>query len=227
MRDGTLRLLGCVAALGVSPAAWALPWNIDMVDSDAVKAYEQVMRPLPEGTMSQPNLLTPISYRRNFVREAPEGQALTPRAMGLDIDLKNDKVLATGQRMYEVYCTPCHGDGQALGPVAAPGRYPAVAILKGEGGRVAPRTDGHLYLTIRNGGGIMPAYGWAMTDAEMWSLVGYLRKEMAAGVAPASATVAPANADGSLLPADGTPGAAPPAAPSPAAPAAPATAPKN
>ncbi|MBA2321438.1 MAG: cytochrome c, partial [Deltaproteobacteria bacterium] len=30
------------------------------------------------------------------------------------------------------------------------------------------RSDAWLYLTIRNGGGIMPPYGWGMNDTEMW-----------------------------------------------------------
>lgn len=213
MRDGMTRAAALLVGLSLSPAAWALPWNIDMVDSDAIKAYEQVMRPLPEGTMSQPNLLTPISYRRNYVRESPEGQALTPKTSGLDLNLKDEKVLANGERLFNIYCQPCHGDGQTLGPVAAPGRYPAVAVLKGDTGRVATKTDGHLFLTIRNGGGLMPGYSWAMTETEMWSVVGYIRKAMANGIAPAAA--APSGAPDGILPP-----ATPPAAPAGTAPAA-------
>ena len=37
------------------------------------------------------------------------------------------------------------------------------------------QTEGYLYLTIRNGGAIMPSYYWAMNDAEMWDVVAYLR----------------------------------------------------
>lgn len=210
--------LFALASLCVAPSAWAFPWNVDMVDSDTVKAYEQVMAPLPEGVVAQENLLTPIGYRRAYVREAPEGQALTPRAMGLEIDLGAEKVLANGQRMYDIYCTPCHGDGKNLGPVAAPGRYPAVAVLRGADGRVATRTDGHLYLTIRNGGGVMPAYGWAMNDYEMWSIVGYIRKEMAGGVAPQPAAAAPASPDGATPAGGTTPAAAPAGGATPAAP---------
>ncbi|HMV65694.1 MAG TPA: cytochrome c, partial [Myxococcota bacterium] len=184
MRERVAIGLAALCSLGISPAAWAFPWNVDMVDASSFKAYERAMAPLPEGVIAQDNLLTPIGYRRMYVRETPEGQALTPRAMGLDIDLGSEKALATGERMFGIYCTPCHGDGKTLGPVAAPGRYPAVAVLRGSDGRVATRTDGHLYLTVRNGGGIMPAYGWAMNDYEMWSVVGYLRKEMAGGVSP-------------------------------------------
>jgi len=218
MRDGMTRAAALLVGLSLSPAAWALPWNIDMVDSDAIKAYEQVMLPLPDGTMSQPNVLTPISYRRNYVRESAEGQALTPKSSGLDLNLKDEKVLANGERLYNIYCQPCHGDGQVLGPVAAPGRYPGVAILKGDTGRVATKTDGHLFLTIRNGGGLMPAYGWSMTESEMWSVVGYIRKAMANGNAPAGAAASTATPDGILPPATPTApaGTAPAPTPTPA-----------
>lgn len=183
MRD--LRLLAVLGGLLASPAALALPWDIDMADAQTFKAYEAAMRPLPDDVMSQQNLLTPISYRRNYVRESPEGQALTnPLADSAETQ-------ALGKRMYDIYCVPCHGDGIVLGSVAAPGRYPAVPQLAGKDGRLQARTDGHVYLTIRNGGGIMPSYGWAMTDSEMWAIVSYTRT-MPNSAAPKPKPVEPA-----------------------------------
>ena len=67
------------------------------------------------------------------------------------------------------------GDGENLGPVAQPGRFPGVIAISGAAGVAKLRTDGYLYLTIRNGGAVMPYYGWAMDDAEMWSIVQYVR----------------------------------------------------
>ena len=40
----------------------------------------------------------------------------------------------------------------------------------------AERSDGYLYATIRNGGVVMPAYGDAMSAAERWEVVLYLRQ---------------------------------------------------
>ena len=37
------------------------------------------------------------------------------------------------------------------------------------------KSEGYLYLTIRNGSAIMPGYSWAMNDEEMWDVVAYLR----------------------------------------------------
>lgn len=175
------RRAGAVGAmLAASSTAWALPWNIDMVDAPSVKAYEAVMNPLPAGVISQPNLLTPIAWRRAYVRESAEGQALAN-----PYDASDKAFLDLGERMYGVYCVPCHGDGVQLGPVAAPGRYPGVAVLAGAGGRLKLRTDGHVYLTIANGGGIMPSYGWAMSDKEMWAIVAWMRQTLPDAAAPA------------------------------------------
>lgn len=186
MRD-TLRSLFVMGGLLASTQAFALPWNIDLVDSRTIKAYEREMRTLPEGVMSQPHLLTPVSYRRNFAwtddfrlsHTLPEG-----------FDAASPDTLASGAKMYNTYCLPCHGDGVQLGYVAEQG-YPAVAVLAGKDGRLQNQTNGHVYLTIRNGSlsTLMPSYGYAMSETEMWDLIAWMRAELPNGkyVPPAPA----------------------------------------
>lgn len=156
--------------LGTSSVAFGLPWDVDMVDSSIVKGYERPMPGLPAGVVAQPNIASPEGFSPNFRRESPEGQALRN-------PLPDDEATrARGKVMMETYCAPCHGaDGINLGPVAAPGRMPGVVPLAGPAGVAQLRTDGWIYLTIRNGGAVMPAYSWAMSDDEMWSIVAYLR----------------------------------------------------
>ena len=165
-------LIGAAAAvvLGTSSVALGLPWDIDMVDTVMVKAYEREMPGLPPGAVAQPNIASPMGFAPNYRRESPEGQALAN-------PLPDDEATRLhGKVMMETYCAPCHGaDGVNLGPVAAPGRVPGVVPLAGPSGISKLRSDGWIYLTIRNGGAIMPAYSWAMSDAEMWSIVRYLR----------------------------------------------------
>ena len=117
---------------------------------------------------------------KRWLRTSPEGQALVSPYPS------DDAQLALGEQMFGIYCTPCHGvDGVHLGPVAAPGRLPGVVPLAGPAGVAHLRTDGWIYLTIRNGGAVMPTYGWAMSDKEMWSVVAYVRTlENAAAPAP-------------------------------------------
>ena len=159
-----------IAAVGMSTAAFGLPWDIDMMDSQAVRGYEQQLRGLPPGTVQQVAVESPRTFVPNFVRGTEEGNALQAPFP------PTEEALAKGKVMFNTYCAPCHGsDGVNLGPVAQPGRYPGVVALAGSGGIAKNRTDGWIYLTIRNGGAIMPYYGWAMSDDEMWSTVHYLR----------------------------------------------------
>ncbi|MEZ4323187.1 MAG: cytochrome c [Myxococcota bacterium] len=164
------RVAGLMGFLALtSTVAFGLPWDIDMADAQTVKAYEHEMTPLPEGIVPQDNELTPTKYRQNYTLGTPEGNALVnPLAA-------DEKTLATGKRMFEVYCTPCHGNGQQLGPVSA--QYPGIAVLAGKApnARLKAIPDGRLYLTIRNGYGLMPRYGYAMNDTEIWSLVHFAR----------------------------------------------------
>lgn len=142
-------------------------WLIDMFDSASIKAYEAPMAPLPDGVVSRNR------YVPNSNRYSPEGRALqNPYPV-------DEAALASGKWGYTTYCAPCHGvDGSGGGPVTdttdgkkrfmAPGSALASGMTK-----LYP--DGHLYLTLRNGGALMPGYGWAMTDQELWSVVAYLR----------------------------------------------------
>lgn len=188
-----LSLLVAVMGLTVADAAHALPWSIDMVDADMVKAYERPMAPLPEGVMSQSHLLTPISWRRNwaFVDRWQAEPANPLGASQAALEATDESTLELGARMYNIYCEPCHGDGAELGPVAKKG-YPAVAVLSGDDGQMATMGDAWVYLTIRNGSvsGLMPGYGYAMDDDEMWALVAWMRAKM-----PNAAAVPPAQPD--------------------------------
>lgn len=160
-----------VAGLAASTAAFGLPWDVDMVDGQGVKAYERLMRPLPAGVVAQPNLISPKSYEPVFPQGSPEANALTsPYGDGPEMQ-------AEGRKMYEIYCTPCHGDGVKLGPLSLPGRVPIIPALAGSAGRLANLSDGRVYMTIREGSPskVMPPYGYMMTDREQWSIVHYLR----------------------------------------------------
>ncbi len=180
--------IGVAAALmGASTVAFGLPWDLDMVDSQMVKAYEQPMTGLPEGVVSQPNVLSPkpfVASYGDFPHTSPEADALRAPFPA------DDAVLAEGEKYYGIYCTPCHGDGVTVGPVAkkgvpAPPLYGANGVLHTRLPKNAPMTDGYLYFTIRKGSlsTVMPAYGYTMTEEEMWSIVHWVRASDAKVVA--------------------------------------------
>ncbi len=152
-----------------------------MADSQAVKAFEQTMAPLPEGVVSQDNPLTPTDWTPATGtgmtwRMSDEGKALTPFTM---VDNKQAPLgdrLEEGSHMYDVYCTPCHGDGQTLGVVAGKGTFKGlVPKLSGSDGRLKDRTDAEVYLTILSGFGMMPAFDWGVSSDEAWAITQYVR----------------------------------------------------
>lgn len=141
-------------------------WLLDMFDARGVKPYEEPMRSPAAGSVSTNHVV-------NYDRMTDEGKALSAPTEG---DAEN------GERMYNIYCAPCHAEeGKGNGPVATRAKTIPGIPLSG----TSMQTEGYLYLTIRNGGAIMPSYYWAMNDAEMWDVVAYLRS-----LFPAPAAVA-------------------------------------
>lgn len=158
-------------ALVVSATAAALPWDVDMADSQTVKAYERPMVAPPEHSVAQPNLLTPRHpSANNLQRFTPQSAALVS-----PLDPADAKVQALGGQMYGMYCWPCHGDAQGVGPVGQPGRLPGVIPWSALQPTAQGRAPGDVYLTVRNGGVIMPSYGWTLSDEEMWAVTAYVR----------------------------------------------------
>jgi mono/diheme cytochrome c family protein len=167
-----------VVGLTVSwSAAFGLPWDLDMVDSQAVKAYEQPMRPLPDAVAAQGNMVSPKHFIRNYANTKD------PAAASLKSPFEaTEQSVAKGMVMYKTYCSPCHGDdGVHLGMLAQPKRVPGVPPLAGPESRITTTNlnDGNIYLTIRNGSlsKIMPPYGYMMKEEEMWSIVQFLRDD--------------------------------------------------
>jgi mono/diheme cytochrome c family protein len=80
--------------------------------------------------------------------------------------------------LYRVNCAMCHGrDGHAQSVTAdafrAAGAVPPVDFAAP---RVRDRTDGQLYWIIANGLGGMPAFGDLLSDADLWTVVLFVRQ---------------------------------------------------
>jgi mono/diheme cytochrome c family protein len=85
---------------------------------------------------------------------------------------RSEVSVARGAELYKIYCTPCHGvTGKGDGPVTP--RFIPPPDLRSP--QIQGRTDGHLSFYIGYGGAIMPAYGEALSPAERWDLVNYVR----------------------------------------------------
>lgn len=159
----TVLILGCVNR------AAALPFNDDMVNSPVLTG--KIMRPAPDGSISVGSLGSHLASREE--------------ALKLSNPIKGDKTSTlNGKRLFQVNCTPCHGDIESNpyvpGPVAKflPGPNLSAAMYhdKAEG-----RTDGSIFGTIHFGSisGLMPAVGWKLSRTEHWDVVNYIRSVQA------------------------------------------------
>jgi hypothetical protein len=80
--------------------------------------------------------------------------------------------VAHGDSLFRTVCWTCHGKTLiGDGPVSA--KFVPPPDLLAEMTRL--RTDGYLYMYMRHGGAIMPAYGNVLSSRDAWGLVHYIR----------------------------------------------------
>ncbi len=151
-------------------SAHALPFNDDMVGGQLISGT--VMRPKPPGAV-------PIG---SLSRRIPSYQ----EALALENPMKKDRASAVrGERLFAVNCSPCHGayaGGKYHESAIASKGMPSVnltdeGLLYFDGGaKQKPKPDGHIFGYIYFGGlALMPAYGWKLSNAEIWDIVSYVR----------------------------------------------------
>jgi len=131
--------------------------HLDMVDQPSYRAQRD---PLPLAPGAVPRGAEPVMTRaqaEKLANPVPPGAAS----------------LARGQKLFGIYCTPCHGArGVGDGPVAAKLAKPA--NLTAEKYRAMP--DGFFYDVIHTGSGLMPPQAENISPQERWDVVNYLRK---------------------------------------------------
>ncbi|HZY60824.1 MAG TPA: c-type cytochrome [Candidatus Binataceae bacterium] len=150
-------LCGCL--LLAPRRARAFPWSIDMFRGESVQPMARSPRVMPPGTL-------PVNGEPPMSREQSSAKLHNP--------LKADPaVLAAGKSLFESNCAVCHGNNaRGNGTVRFLLRVPPADLTAGV---AAQRTDGYIYATIRNGSIVMPSYADAMSSAERWQVVLFLR----------------------------------------------------
>jgi len=90
---------------------------------------------------------------------------------------------AKGKQVFQNTCVTCHGtDGKGDGPAAAalnpkPRNLADAKYMSG-------LTDEHLHTVITKGGAAvnlsttMPAWGGALSDADVWNVIAYIRNDL-------------------------------------------------
>ena len=171
-----LLLLGSCSTDSNHPGYEYMP---DMSRSIAYKAFEANLN-FPDssnellpvaGTIPRGHL--PYSYTKDSAGYA--SAALLNNKVNV-----SESNLAEGQRLYEIYCSPCHGktgagDGLVVtkGGFAIPPKYTDAnaAMTKHN---VKEMTGGQIYHTIMVGSSIMGSYASQLSENERWQIVHYV-----------------------------------------------------
>lgn len=101
--------------------------------------------------------------------------------------------VAEGQRLYNIYCTHCHGaKGQGDGSIVAIGKYPPPpSYSKGNssrGGAMKDLTDGKIFHTITYGLNLMGPHASLVNPHERWLITMFVRDLQNEGNAAAATT---------------------------------------
>lgn len=123
------------------------------------------MRAPPEGAV--PYSESAVNPRE---RDGKEKDGAYVRAFPLPI---TRPLLHLGRDRFQIVCAACHGvrgDGDSIVAKYMPRRPPS---LHEQRIRVLP--DGRIYSVIRDGYGLMPAYGSHFSVEERWAVVAYVR----------------------------------------------------
>jgi mono/diheme cytochrome c family protein len=94
--------------------------------------------------------------------------------------------LATGAKMFGVYCAVCHGiagyGGSTVAENMGPPRPPSLRTP-----RMIAAPAGYVYVVATRGLGRMPSYAAELTDAERWAVVSYVKNlQGTPGTSPAA-----------------------------------------
>jgi S-disulfanyl-L-cysteine oxidoreductase SoxD len=141
------------------------PWSRDMVKQPSVKPQTAPRVPPTESV--------PIQGKEPLMDRIEAGKKLHNPVTSTAVSIEN------GKRLFNTYCTPCHGPGaRGDGPVARKFVPPPDLTLE----VFRKRPDGFIYETIRSGGPLMPAQGEALSSKDRWDVVNYLRSLQQKGV---------------------------------------------
>jgi len=116
-------------------------------------------------TMAQP----PGTVPREGAELVVSREVYTSRKNPVPADARS---LAQGEKLYTIYCTPCHGVAGKGDGAVTPRFIPPPDLTSAT---VQAKPDGHFSYYIGYGGAVMPAYGEALSVTDRWDITNYLR----------------------------------------------------
>lgn len=101
--------------------------------------------------------------------------------------------LAEGKRLYDINCSPCHGEkGEGNGQLIelpGGGDGPFTARPQPYKTLLPPMKDGSIFYSVSYGKNVMGGYGFQLSVNERWQVIHYIKS--LAGIAPGTTAEAP------------------------------------
>jgi len=165
----------------VPVVAQAWPWSHDQANQISVKPQESVdeknpgMRPFPKNSV-------PVPGTKSAVKDMAAAEKLTNPIPA------DEKSVAYGEKMFKIYCTPCHGmSGKGDGLVGAKLLLKPYDLTADQ---TKERSDGFIWGYMTFGGAVMPSYANDLSVKERWHVINYVRKVLQQGQSGESTTPA-------------------------------------
>ncbi|ADL54497.1 c-type cytochrome [Gallionella capsiferriformans] len=180
-----MKKLSLAITLLLAPTfAQAWPWSQDMVNQVSIKPQESVDAANP-GMAQFPKRSQPVAGTTVNVKDLDAAKKMANPIAA------DEASVAKGRRLYEIYCTPCHGkSGAGDGLVGTKLPYKPWNLTSSND--VHPwdskdYPDGYIFGVMSLGLAVMPSYANDLTATERWHVVNYIRKVMQKGPAVTAA----------------------------------------
>jgi S-disulfanyl-L-cysteine oxidoreductase SoxD len=176
-----MKKLSLAVALMFAPTlAQAWPWSQDMANQISIKPQESV-DPANPGMTPFPKRSQPVAGTTVLVKDQDTARKMVNPVAA------DDKSVAKGRRLFEIYCTPCHGKsgtgdgyvGEKL--VMKPWDLTSTNQMHSWDPKEYP--DGYIFGYMSLGGAVMPSYANDLSATERWHVVNYIRKSLQKGQA--------------------------------------------
>ncbi len=167
----TTRTIVVLLLLSQANLGWGYPWDQDMVDQPIAKPQRT---PAPPGPNSIPIVggeTMPAPTTDQGMDEAKDAAAAIPNPIPM-----SPESLAQGEYLYQINCLVCHGkEGLGDGPVGQ--KFVTKSPVDLHEDYTQDQADGQLFFTLTRGRALMPFYRDALSVAERWHVINYVKNE--------------------------------------------------
>lgn len=180
-----MKKLSLAVTLLLAPClAQAFPWDRDMTNQVSIKPQESV-DPSKPGMTPFPSRSAPVAGTTLLVKDIDAAKKMANPVAA------DEKSVNTGRRLFEIYCTPCHGksgtgDGY-VGERLIMKPWNLTSSNEMHSWQSPDYPDGYIFGYMTLGGAVMPSYANDLSVTERWHVVNYVRKVLQKGQAGTAA----------------------------------------